>query len=68
MGNNYLRGRIVERYRTVKCFAREIGWSNRKAYDIVNGRQEPTSRDIDEMCKALGVEVPEEIRLMFFVL
>lgn len=66
MVNNYLRGRIVSKFRTVQLFARALNWSNRKAYDIVNGKQEPTSGDIDAMCKALDVEVPEEMRLLFF--
>lgn len=66
MPSNNLRGRIVSMYRTVKNFAREIKWSNRKAYDIVNGKQEPTGKDIEAMCNVLHVQIPEDMRDLFF--
>lgn len=63
--NNTLRGRIVEQYKTIKRFAEELGWSFRKAYDVVNGRQEATAKDIEAMSEALHVSVPEEFRALF---
>ena len=66
MQENHLRGRIIAMYRTVQNFAKVMKWSNRKAYEIVNGKQEPTAKDIDAMCAALNVDVPEEIRNLFF--
>lgn len=66
MPENNLRGRIIAKYRTIQNFASSIGWSNRKAYDIVNGKQEATAKDIETMCNALDVFVPEEIRVLFF--
>ena len=64
--NNNLRGRIIVMFHTVRAFGIAIGWSQRKTYDIVNGRQEMTGKDIDQMCKLLNVEIPEEMRLLFF--
>jgi hypothetical protein len=66
MPENNLRGRIVAMYHSVKNFAKVIKWSNRKAYDIVNGKQTMTGKDIDEMCQVLNVCVPEEMRSLFF--
>ena len=53
-------------YRSLLNFARAMGWSSRKTYDIVNGKQEATAKDIEDMCKALDVEIPEEMRTLFF--
>jgi len=66
MGNNDLRGRIISMYHSIKKFAEVIGWSSRKAYDIVNGNQEMTGKDIDQMCRVLDVKIPEDMRLLFF--
>ena len=66
MSENNLRGRIISMYRSVQNFAHAVNWSNRKAYDIVNGRQEMTGKDIDVMCDALNVQIPDEMRNLFF--
>ena len=63
---NNLRGRIIAMYHSVLNFSKAINWSSRKAYDIVNGNQTMTSIDIDEMCKVLNVEVPDDMRSLFF--
>lgn len=66
MSENKLRGRIVSMYRTVLNFAKVMQWSTRKAYDIVNLKQEPTGKDIEAMCAALKVEIPEDMKELFF--
>ena len=66
MQGNNLRGRIIAMYHSIKNFAKVMNWSNRKTYDIVNGKQKPTGQDIDQMCAALNVEIPEEMRNLFF--
>ena len=66
MSKDILRGRIISMYRSLLKFGRELGWSSRKTYDIVNGKQEPTAKDIEDMCKALQVEIPEDMRILFF--
>ena len=66
MKHDKLRGRIITMYHSVKKFAEVIGWSLRKAYDIVNGKQEMTAKDIEEMCRVLDVTVPVDLRELFF--
>lgn len=66
MSRDILRGRIISMYRSLLKFARALGWSSRKTYDIVNGKQEPTAKDIEEMCRALQVEIPDDMRQLFF--
>ena len=66
MSKDNLRGRIVSMYRTLINFANEMGWSSRKTYDIVNGKQEPTAKEIEAMCGALKVEIPEDMKQLFF--
>ena len=66
MGENNLRGRIIAMYHSVINFGRYLHWSSRKTYDLVNGKQEPTAKDIEVMCAALNVEIPEEMRGLFF--
>lgn len=66
MGYNNLRGRIIAKFHTITNFAKAVGWSNRKAYDVINGRQEMTTSDIETICNALEIEIPSEIRELFF--
>ena len=66
MEENNLRGRIVSMYTSVLNFAKAVQWSSRKTYDIVNGKQEPTAKDIEVMCSALNVQIPEDMRALFF--
>lgn len=61
-----LRGRIVGMYNSVKNFSKVMKWSTRKTYDIVNGKQEPTAKDIETMCVALHVQIPADMRALFF--
>ena len=63
---NNLRGRIIGMYKTLLNFSKVMNWSSRKTYDIVNGKQEPTAKDIEDMCDALNVNIPEDMRLLFF--
>ena len=67
MPKDTLRGRIISMYHTVQNFAGQVKWSTRKAYDIVNGKQEPTAKDIETMCFALKIEIPEIMRDLFFM-
>lgn len=66
MKSNALRGRIVAMYGTLDAFAKAIGWSKRKVSYIVNGQQEPTGKDIECMASTLQVEIPSELKLLFF--
>ena len=64
--NTILKGRIVSQYRTMAAFAKSIGWSSRKISKIVNGKQDPTGKDIETMAEALHVEIPSELQVLFF--
>lgn len=64
--NMKLRGKIVEMYGSIAKFAECIGWSARKVSYIVNGKQEPTGKEIEMMASALKVEIPEDLRVLFF--
>lgn len=66
MGYNNLRGRIIAKFRTIANFAKAVGWSNRKAYDIINGRQEMTLNDMEIICVVLEIEIPSDIGELFF--
>jgi len=66
MEENNLRGRIITKYHSVRNFSKVMHWSSRKAYDIVNGKQDPTAKDIEAMCEALDVNIPAEMRSLFF--
>ena len=61
-----LRGRIISMYHTLKNFSKVLNWSSRKVYDIVNGKQVPDAKDIEAMCDALNVQIPAEMRILFF--
>ena len=66
MNENHLRGKIISIYHSVLNFAKVMHWSTRKTYDIVNGKQEPTASDIDAMCTALDIQIPDDMRSLFF--
>ncbi len=63
--NLVLRGRIIAKFGTIGKFALALNWSRRKASNILNGHQEATASDIERMANVLGVEVPEDFRLLF---
>ena len=61
-----LRGRIIAMYHSVLNFGKKLNWSSRKTYAIVSGKQEPTARDIADMCNALDITIPKDMMDMFF--
>lgn len=66
MEQNNLRGRIISMYHSVLNFGKTLNWSSRRTYDIVNGKQDPTAKDIEAMCDALNIQIPDELRSLFF--
>lgn len=59
-----LRGRIVERYGTIKVFAETIGITPTTASNVLAGRTTPTKRMLPVWCGALGIE-PEDTGIFF---
>lgn len=56
--NMTLRGAALSRYSSVSAFAAAIGWPRGKASRILNGTQQPSKRDMEELIAAL--EIPKE--------
>ncbi len=52
-----LRGIVYDRYKSVRAFARAVGWDHNKANCIVNGDREPRVSDLNEMASALDTSV-----------
>ena len=61
-----LKGVVISRFGTVGKFGTALGWSQRKARDIVSGRQIPNARDIEQMAEVLQVTIPSELKALFF--
>lgn len=61
-----LRGRIVELYGSLRAFAEALGWHEQKVWRIVSGTQEATAGEICAMAAALQVDIPEDMRALFF--
>ena len=61
-----LRGFIITKYHSLVNFSEKVNWSTRKTYDIVNGKQVPTAKDIETICGALDIEIPSTLKRLFF--
>ena len=61
-----VKGFILSKFGSVAKFAEYVGWSNRKARDIVSGRQKPTAKDMEVIADALGIKTAEPFCALFF--
>lgn len=61
-----LRGVVLTKFPSATSFGKAIGWSGRKARDIVSGRQIPNAIDIERMADALGITDSDEFLKVFF--
>ena len=61
-----LKGVVISKYGSVGKFGIALGWSPRKARDIVSGRQVPNARDIEQMAAVLNITIPSDLRTLFF--
>lgn len=61
-----LKGLVASKFGSAGKFAEAVGWSGRKARDIVSGRQQPTIRDMEKMADVLGIESEEDFCSIFF--
>lgn len=63
--NVTLRGLVFDKFRTIADFADAIGWDRNKAARIVNGKQEPSKKDMESLI--FFFEIPQEqIAPIFF--
>ena len=54
---NNVKGAVYARYKDIAELANTLGWSRQKLSPIVNGKKEPSLSDVQEMAKALEMEV-----------
>lgn len=54
---NMLRGAICARYKTEAACARALGWRRQKLNYITNRRRMPDVRDVNDLAKALSIDV-----------
>jgi len=52
-----IRGLVYSKYNSIGDFAADIGWKRNKASRIVNMRQPPSKKDMEDMIVTL--EIPE---------
>lgn len=61
-----LKGAVIVKWGSMAKFAQILGWSQRKTRDIVSGRQIPNAVEIEKMATALEVDLPEDLKALFF--
>ena len=61
-----LKGAVISKYGSCAKFAQSVGWSGRKARDVVSGRQEPTADDMRVISDALCLTSVNDFMLLFF--
>lgn len=61
-----LKGLVISKYGSAAKFAEAIGWSGRKARDIVSGRQMPTAYDMEVMADVLDIRTADMFCAVFF--
>lgn len=54
---NNVKGAVYARYKDIADLANTLGWSRQKLSPIVNGKKEPSLSDVQEMAKALEMDV-----------
>ena len=52
---NKIRGAVFSKFSSITSFADAIGWSRNKASRILNGIQEPSASDVEQMAMCLNV-------------
>lgn len=61
-----LKGAVISKFGSAEKFAKHVGWSGRKARDIVSGRQEPSAQDMRVVAEAIGITSPMDFCAIFF--
>lgn len=63
---NNLRGIIFNAYPSISSFARAMHWDRKKASRIINNKQEPSQKDIEEMVAVLKINNASDFVNIFF--
>ena len=61
-----LRELLIRKFGSIAKFADAIKWSNRKAYAIVNNKQEPTASDMEAIANVAEMQNSEEFVHFFY--
>lgn len=61
-----LRELLLRKFGSITKFADAIKWSNRKAYAIVNNKQEPTASDMEAIANIVEMQNPDEFVHFFY--
>ena len=56
---NNVKGAVYARYKDIADLANALGWSRQKLSPIVNGKKEPSLSDVQEMAKAMEMDVTQ---------
>ena len=54
---NNVKGAVYARYKDIADLANTLGWSRQKLSPIVNGKKEPSLSDVQDMAKAMDMDV-----------
>ena len=60
-----IRGVVFSKFDTISDFASAIGWQRNKAARIINAKQDPSKKDMEEMIQTLNIPA-ESIAPIFF--
>lgn len=52
---NRIRGAVFNKFNSIVSFANAIGWQRNKASRIINGIQQPSIDDMEQMAKCLDI-------------
>ena len=66
MKNGQLRGAVYGAYPSIAAFAKAIKWDRKKASRIINGHQQLTANDIEEIATLLKIEDAKVFVDIFF--
>lgn len=61
-----LRGAILSKFKTIGDFSVAIDWKRSKASRIINGIQEPDTKDIQELAEVLNINSADNFMNIFF--
>lgn len=61
-----VRGVILQKYPSASAFARSMGWTRKKASDIINGRRKPTADEMVLIAQDVGLTDANSFMSIFF--
>ena len=63
---NAIRGAVFSKFSSIISFANAIGWKRNKASRIVNGIQNPSVEDMEQMAECLSISDAMTFVSIFF--